>query len=150
MRAHVVEFDAPMLSMTVSVTANVPADLNVCGTISPDAVPPSPKFHSHWTIVPVVEVLAEASNSACSLSFGAAGVTVNFGVTLPRGGTVVPPGTTWIVAKRGVALAKSVPSGVITTCTSVVGATPADTLAYRDSEEARLAPIIKASGARVD
>ena len=27
---------------------------------------------------------------------------------------------------------------------------PADTLAYRDSEEARLAPIIKASGARVD
>ena len=28
--------------------------------------------------------------------------------------------------------------------------TPADTLAYRDSEEARLAPIIKASGARVD
>src|SRR6185295_12277046 len=115
----VIELDAPMLSMTVSVTANVPADLNVCGTISPDAVPPSPKFHSHWTIVPVVEVLAEASNSACSLSFGAAGVTVNFG------GTVVPPGTTWIVAKRGVALAKSVPSGVITTCTSVVGATPA-------------------------
>jgi tripartite-type tricarboxylate transporter receptor subunit TctC len=28
--------------------------------------------------------------------------------------------------------------------------TPANTLAYRDSEEARLAPIIKASGARVD
>ncbi|HTE80036.1 MAG TPA: tripartite tricarboxylate transporter substrate-binding protein, partial [Reyranella sp.] len=28
--------------------------------------------------------------------------------------------------------------------------TPADTLAYRDAEEARLAPIIKASGARVD
>jgi len=28
--------------------------------------------------------------------------------------------------------------------------TPADTLAYRDSEESRLAPIIKASGARVD
>ena len=28
--------------------------------------------------------------------------------------------------------------------------TPADTLAYRDTEEARLAPIIKASGARVD
>jgi tripartite-type tricarboxylate transporter receptor subunit TctC len=28
--------------------------------------------------------------------------------------------------------------------------TPADTLAYRDSEEARLAPIIRASGARVD
>ena len=28
--------------------------------------------------------------------------------------------------------------------------TPADTVAYRDSEEARLAPIIKASGARVD
>ncbi len=28
--------------------------------------------------------------------------------------------------------------------------TPADTLAFRDSEEARLAPIIKASGARVD
>jgi tripartite-type tricarboxylate transporter receptor subunit TctC len=28
--------------------------------------------------------------------------------------------------------------------------TPAETLAYRDSEEARLAPIIKASGARVD
>jgi tripartite-type tricarboxylate transporter receptor subunit TctC len=28
--------------------------------------------------------------------------------------------------------------------------TPADTLAYRDSEEKRLAPIIKASGARVD
>ena len=28
--------------------------------------------------------------------------------------------------------------------------TPADALAYRDSEEARLAPIIKASGARVD
>src|SRR5262245_51026638 len=27
---------------------------------------------------------------------------------------------------------------------------PADTLAYRNSEEARLAPIIKASGARVD
>ena len=27
---------------------------------------------------------------------------------------------------------------------------PADTLAYRDSEEARLAPIIRASGARVD
>jgi len=27
---------------------------------------------------------------------------------------------------------------------------PADTLAFRDSEEARLAPIIKASGARVD
>ena len=27
---------------------------------------------------------------------------------------------------------------------------PADTLAYRDSEEARLAPIIKASGARVE
>ena len=27
---------------------------------------------------------------------------------------------------------------------------PADTLAYRDAEEARLAPIIKASGARVD
>lgn len=27
---------------------------------------------------------------------------------------------------------------------------PADTLAYRDSEEARLAPIIKASGARID
>ena len=27
---------------------------------------------------------------------------------------------------------------------------PADTLAYRDSEEKRLAPIIKASGARVD
>src|SRR5471030_420653 len=28
--------------------------------------------------------------------------------------------------------------------------TPADTLAYRDAEEARLAPIIRASGARVD
>ena len=28
--------------------------------------------------------------------------------------------------------------------------TPADTLAYRDKEEARLAPIIRASGARVD
>ena len=28
--------------------------------------------------------------------------------------------------------------------------TPADTLAYRDSEEARLAPIIRKSGARVD
>ena len=28
--------------------------------------------------------------------------------------------------------------------------TPADTLAFRDAEEARLAPIIKASGARVD
>ena len=28
--------------------------------------------------------------------------------------------------------------------------TPAETLAYRDSEEARLAPIIRASGARVD
>lgn len=28
--------------------------------------------------------------------------------------------------------------------------TPADTLAFRDSEEARLAPIIKSSGARVD
>ena len=28
--------------------------------------------------------------------------------------------------------------------------TPANTLAYRDSEEARLAPIIRASGARVD
>jgi tripartite-type tricarboxylate transporter receptor subunit TctC len=27
---------------------------------------------------------------------------------------------------------------------------PADTLAYRDAEEARLAPIIRASGARVD
>lgn len=27
---------------------------------------------------------------------------------------------------------------------------PADTLAYRDTEEARLAPIIEASGARVD
>ncbi len=28
--------------------------------------------------------------------------------------------------------------------------TPANTLAYRDSEEGRLAPIIRASGARVD
>ena len=28
--------------------------------------------------------------------------------------------------------------------------TPAEALAYRDSEEKRLAPIIKASGARVD
>ena len=28
--------------------------------------------------------------------------------------------------------------------------TPADTLAYRDSEEVWLAPIIKASGARVE
>ena len=27
---------------------------------------------------------------------------------------------------------------------------PADTLAFRNAEEARLAPIIKASGARVD
>jgi len=27
---------------------------------------------------------------------------------------------------------------------------PADTLAYRDSEQARLAPIIRASGARVE
>jgi tripartite-type tricarboxylate transporter receptor subunit TctC len=34
--------------------------------------------------------------------------------------------------------------------TTLIWHTPADTLAYRDSEEKRLAPIIKASGARVD
>lgn len=33
---------------------------------------------------------------------------------------------------------------------TAVWSSPADTLAYRDSEEARLAPIIKASGARID
>jgi tripartite-type tricarboxylate transporter receptor subunit TctC len=33
---------------------------------------------------------------------------------------------------------------------TAVWRSPADTLAYRDSEEARLAPIIKASGAKVD
>ena len=33
---------------------------------------------------------------------------------------------------------------------TAVWRSPADTLAYRASEEARLAPIIKASGARVD
>jgi tripartite-type tricarboxylate transporter receptor subunit TctC len=34
--------------------------------------------------------------------------------------------------------------------TTAMWKTPADTLAYRDAEEARLAPIIRASGARVD
>ena len=33
---------------------------------------------------------------------------------------------------------------------TAIWCTPADTLAFRDAEEARLAPIIKASGARVD
>jgi tripartite-type tricarboxylate transporter receptor subunit TctC len=33
---------------------------------------------------------------------------------------------------------------------TVIWRSPADTLAFRDAEEARLAPIIKASGARVD
>jgi tripartite-type tricarboxylate transporter receptor subunit TctC len=33
---------------------------------------------------------------------------------------------------------------------TAVWSSPADTMAYRDSEEARLAPIIKASGARID
>jgi hypothetical protein len=33
---------------------------------------------------------------------------------------------------------------------TAVWRSPADTLAYRDSEEARLAPIVRASGARVD
>ena len=40
------------------------------------------------------------------MSIGAAGVTVNFGVTLPRGGMIVPPGTRRMVATRGVRVAE--------------------------------------------
>src|SRR3954468_6119722 len=115
----VVELDAPMLSIAVSVTLNVPADRKVCCTTSPLPVLPSPKFHSHCTSVPVVDVLCLASNSVTSPS--APVVTVKRGVTLPRGGTVVPLGTTRIVAVRAVLLAKSLPLGVTTTCTSVAG-----------------------------
>src|SRR3954471_16187919 len=111
--------------MAVSVTANVPADLNACCTTSPDAVAPSSKFQSHCTIVPVVEVLCDASKSAGSLSAGDPGVTVNTGVTLLRGGSVVPPGTTRIDTVCAVAFPKSETEGVTTMSTVVAGAGPA-------------------------
>src|SRR5262245_61276973 len=114
-----------MLSVTVNVTLKLPGSPNACWTVRPDAVSPSPKLHCHWTIVPVMDLLSEPSKLTLSRTVGAFGVKVKSAVTLPCGGTVVPLGTRRIVTNRAVALPKSVPIGVTTTLTLVVGAGPA-------------------------
>src|ERR1035437_5031221 len=97
--AVVVEAWAPPVLVTVSVTLNVPFNLNVWLGETPLPNVPSPKSHAKFVMPAVLEQadepaqLADALNSVAWLADAGVGEKENFGVGVSAGGRITPGGT---------------------------------------------------------
>ena len=130
-----VDAETPRSLVTVSVTTNVPEDVNTCVVVTPVPVAPSPKFHAYETSVLVdehaplgsVAQLVDASKLTLfptRMPFGGKKANAAFGV--PVGGRMTPGGTRRIIPLAGAAVT-NVPdpdSDAVATMSTHVPATP--------------------------
>ena len=91
----VLEAESPRSLVTVTVTLNVAATVNVCVTVRPVPLVPSPKVHAYDVIcvAPVPIELVDASNVTGTFTTTGVGDIVNAAVGVPAGAWITPGGT---------------------------------------------------------
>ena len=127
----VLEAESPRSLVTVSVTMNVAADVNVCATVRPvPAAVPSPKVHEYDVIdvAPAPTVLADASKVTGTPVRTGVGDMLNEAVGAPAGAWITPGGTSRMSTLNGIEAGPAVgletcalaPIGLTMICTKVL------------------------------